>query len=341
MHLKKTILSTLLIATQALTALSFAHHDWEVVCDNTNTCRIVGYSAENAQLPLSVLLISKAGANQQVKGKVQLGYFGGKEEDILAKFPKSFKLEMKINNKSYGLVSMNKDNLVASLSNTQTLALLGSLKKSSQIIWKTGNYTWKLSDKGSSAVLLKVDEFQKRLGTKKALYKKGNKSEKNVLASKPIPIITAPKLASSKKVTLSSKEMALLEKKLILNKDDCFNGHEVNSKTTLYKLSSTKLLATKMCWMAAYNSGSAYWVINKQAPFNPKLITTEANDYDRGIISANHKGRGIGDCWSYERFVWNGKSFQQSSQGTTGQCRAIAGGGAWDLPSFVSKLKTK
>jgi hypothetical protein len=41
---------------------TFNHKDWEVVCDNTLTCRAAGYSKEE-EASGSVLLVRKAGAN--------------------------------------------------------------------------------------------------------------------------------------------------------------------------------------------------------------------------------------------------------------------------------------
>lgn len=40
----------------------FTSQDWQVVCDNTRTCRIAGYQAENnSEFPVSVLLTRRAG----------------------------------------------------------------------------------------------------------------------------------------------------------------------------------------------------------------------------------------------------------------------------------------
>ena len=64
--------------TQAATPVSFSNQDWEVACDNTRTCRLAGYQAENnSDLPVSLLLVRRAGANATVDGKVKLG--GAKE----------------------------------------------------------------------------------------------------------------------------------------------------------------------------------------------------------------------------------------------------------------------
>ena len=46
-------------ASMAHTETEFTSQDWQVVCDNTRTCRIAGYQAENnSEFPVSVLLLS-------------------------------------------------------------------------------------------------------------------------------------------------------------------------------------------------------------------------------------------------------------------------------------------
>ena len=65
-----------LISPQIMAAapVEFTYQDWQVICDNTRTCRLAGYQTEdNNNLPVSVLLIRRAGANAGVIGKVKLG----------------------------------------------------------------------------------------------------------------------------------------------------------------------------------------------------------------------------------------------------------------------------
>src|SRR5699024_11336019 len=54
---------------QAATPVSFSNQDWEVACDNTRTCRLAGYQAENnSDLPVSLLLVRRAAATAIVTG---------------------------------------------------------------------------------------------------------------------------------------------------------------------------------------------------------------------------------------------------------------------------------
>jgi hypothetical protein len=63
---------------------TFNHKDWEVVCDNTLTCRAAGYSKEE-EASGSVLLVRKAGANAPLVVDVVLAEM---ESDETAPQPK-------------------------------------------------------------------------------------------------------------------------------------------------------------------------------------------------------------------------------------------------------------
>ncbi|RYZ84386.1 MAG: DUF1176 domain-containing protein, partial [Moraxellaceae bacterium] len=85
--------------------------------------------------------------------------------------------------------------------------------------------------------------------------------------------------------------------------------------------------------------GYGYWLINAQKPYQPQRITAAASDYADGIISADQKGRGLGDCWAHQAWTWNGQQFIHSAESTTGMCRMIELGGAWELPTRVTLVK--
>ncbi|PLM43512.1 DUF1176 domain-containing protein, partial [Klebsiella michiganensis] len=91
----------------------------------------------------------------------------------------------------------------------------------------------------------------------------------------------------------------------------------------------------------AYNDGYATWVVDKAFMTQPQLVTTDASSYADGVLTFFNKGRGIADCISGEERVWDGKTFVQSLKYSTGDCREIAPGGAWMLPTFVSQVIPK
>jgi len=347
-YLKQIVFLLLLLNNLPLmAAASFDYYDWQMVCDNTNTCRVAGYSSElTDSLPVSVLLTRKAGKNQAIKGELKLAYFSEEDEKVFNALPSIFQLEMRINGNKLGFVSIEKGELKGNLSNKQTDALLASPHKKSKIIWQYKTHKWVLSDKGSAAVLIKMDEYQKRLNTVGASYKKGTKNEKNVLAPKTVPLIYAQKISSDEEVILAPKAMKNLYAALPFDEEECSIDKDYdNENIKVFELSSTKALASRLCWRAAYNEGIAYWIINKKQPFNPKHVTNEGSEFyvgDDGVgfISMSQKWRGVGDCWSLKDFVWDGTKFQISNESSTGLCRGFAGG-AWSLPTLISNIKVK
>lgn len=99
--------------------IHFYHQDWEVACDNTRTCRAVGYQADDSDsFPVSVLFIRKAGAGQNVRGEVKLG-----TTDYVEGQPESQSVQLIINNTSYGKIILNGEGLDGTLPNHQQLPL--------------------------------------------------------------------------------------------------------------------------------------------------------------------------------------------------------------------------
>ena len=328
-----------------LAGLKFSHHDWELACDNTRTCRAAGYSVDGADLPVSVLLTRKAGPRQPVTGELIIGDYN--QSAALEKLPPEFKLTMKINQRSVGQVVLDKGTLTVSLPAAQTAALLAALSKDSRIEWTAGAATWNLSAKGAAAVLLKMDEFQGRIGTPGALLRKGTRSEDAVLPPLPAPVLTLPSLAKPQPgdAQFAAKHAKPLRKALIaISKpnDACpilTAPEEGEKELSFTRLTDTKWLVSTPCWLAAYNAGDGYWVIDGAPPYHPVLVTGSGSEYSDGSISAAHKGRGLGDCWNHDTWSWDGKQFIHTSASSTGMCKLITPGGAWPLPTFVTDMR--
>lgn len=336
-------------ASMANAGIEFTSQDWQVVCDNTRTCRLAGYQAENnSEFPVSILLVRQAGANAGVDGKVKLG--GAKESSskALMQLGSRHRMSLFINDKNYGetkpFSSITGD---AELTATQISALLEALTKSSKIELVMRNSRWQLSDKGASAVMLKADDAQGRVGTSSAFIKHATAAKPNsrVLPPKPAPILQfiAPnpeaRPHSNKKFVMRASQLATLIKGTMKDADnDCPNLTD-KSPWRVNRLNGSQLLVQHDCWMAAYNAGTGMWVINDSKPYKPTLVTTNATGYDKGQITSVLKGRGIGDCISKMDWIWTGRAFEKSHESTTGLCRMIEAGGAWQLPTYVTDVK--
>ncbi|MGB5877788.1 MAG: DUF1176 domain-containing protein [Psychrobacter nivimaris] len=362
---------TLIVATISLLSLpamagygtvsegwGFVQDDWQVVCDNTQTCRAAGYASEALiDEPASILLIALP---KIALPKAQIQFVSEAPLDDLKP------AELWLNNKNYGVLQANKeDSLLYDLSAKQTQALVDHARIATKIAIRAGDNYWQISDKGMSAVLLKLDDVQGRVGTPIALVSKNHPNRQLPKAALPKPIIQKAFAYSAKdNKTLAPSKLAYFQKnidnwvdinaeQLIGSKDVMGDCELINPKTETYQRMSeygstmldwdfipvddSYMLATHTCWLGAYNFSNGYWLIDNAKPSKPMLITTAGNDYFDGEISATHKDRGIGDCWNRTAWIWNGKTFAKSEESSTGMCRGFAGG-AWDLPTYVSQV---
>lgn len=321
---------------EPLPSLSFQHHDWELACDNTRTCRAAGYHAEDGRNPpLSVLLERKAGPGQPFAARLRLG-----DADDGIDLPTS--VAMQVDGRAFGKVTLKGEDAIGSLDAAQAQALLGAVAGSGKVAWRAGGRTWTLSGKGASAVLLKMDEFQGRLGTPGAAMRKGGKPEQDVLPALPAPLVTAARIPPGALARLGKEEQRMLLATLrkTAGNDDCAELEAIatgESEFAYAPLTKDTMLVSARCWRGAYNEGHGYWVANRKPPFAPVLVTQSGTDYGNGVIGAAHKGRGIGDCWGRDEWVWDGRRFVHTASGTTGMCRGIAAGGGWNLPTLVSR----
>lgn len=333
--------ATLSATAMAEDGVSFSHKDWELACDNTLTCRAAGYSAEEGAGG-SVLLTRAGGPNAPVHGRVVLADTGdddSKQVDHLALW---------IDDHAQG-EAVKAENDEWTLTDAQTLALVTAIKGSGKVEFRGGEEPFELSSNGAFATLLKMDDAQGRINTPGALVRKGNQPESSVPPAVAMPVIHQVRVAKADARPLKESELTLLKPRLIAaltDDDSCDNlapsddqPEEGAEPPTLTPVDANHVLIAALCWRGAYNEGYGFWLTDPQFKEKPTLITDSGTDYSEGVITEAQKGRGIGDCWSTAEWVWDGKTFVQSSDATTGMCRAIRAGGAWPLPTLVTEVK--
>lgn len=120
---------------------------------------------------VSVLLTRVAGPDQPVAAQVQLGHY----EEKAAQLPTQ--VQMTVDGRSLGSVSLARDSATGRLTPAQTAALMSALLSRGKVAWSARSQTWQLSGNGANAVLPKMDEVQGRLGTPGALVPKGSRPE--------------------------------------------------------------------------------------------------------------------------------------------------------------------
>ncbi len=345
--MKKVILLSLLpftamAASTSIKGIGENYQDWDLVCDNTGTCRIAGYQDESSD-PVSILFTRAAGENAAVEGKLTILPFGEADRDVQV----GQDIEIWLNGKSLGTVKHISDDAPDKLTEEQTKALLSGLKKESEIRLTYGKTTLKVSDKGAAAAMLKMDEFQQRLNTPSALIRQGQEKHA-VLAPKAEPKIDAVSVNNRKTIELKHGEKQYDNVLALLRKahDGCVDEDLESQDITLYPLTQNKVLAEALCARAAYQYTNYYAVLDDKLSKVEQVLADQYNEagYDEkqgyAFVRGIYKGRVIGDCWNSEDAVWNGKIFIRTSEWTTGSCKGFTGG-AWQLPIFVSDIIVK
>ena len=342
--MKKVLLLTLLpVAAMATSIKGIGNYqDWDLVCDNTGTCRMAGYQDESSD-PVSILFTRAAGENAAVEGKFTIVPFGETDRDVQV----GQDIEIWLNGKSLGKVKHISDDAPDKLTEEQTKALLSGLKKESEIRLTYGKTTLKVSDKGAAAAMLKMDEFQQRLNTPSALIRQGQEKHA-VLAPKVEPQIDAVRVKNRKTTELKLGEKQYDNVLALLRKahDGCVDEDLESQDITIYPLTHNKVLAEALCFKGAYQSTNYYAVLDDKLSNVEQVLAEQYNEagYDEkqgyAFVRGSYKGRALGDCWAGQDAVWNGKIFIRTSHWMTGACKGLPGG-TWQLPIFVSNIIVK
>lgn len=332
--MKKSVALGLLIFGFSQLASAFSHENWELQCTNTGTCKAAGYAndyEDDYATNISILLTRKAGAQQPVTGQFQFAF--DEDDSNTSEVNEYSNIHFFINNQDLGAVKINSEG-AGNLSQKQVNALLATVKQPAQILFKNNHSAWKVSDKGLTAVLLKMDEFQQRLGTLGALVEKGAQDEQQVRQATPRLKVKAEKITLYKTLVATDIDYQKINALFTDEQDDnqdlslCYsnNNQPVACPITLYQLSNGKLLATQMAWRGAYNEGMNVLLLDQALTDKGILVSDSINNIDHVALYSGHRGRGVGDCWSYAKWVWDGQAIVAVSAGHTGMCKGFLGG---------------
>jgi hypothetical protein len=306
--------------------ISFQHKDWAVQCDNTRTCRAVGYQSESGDSePVSILLTREAGPDTPV------------QVDLQVSTEKATPTSMDLKVGKLAVPGLKGDTPRVAAGDVPRL--LQELLKNEEATVVAGKSRWVLSLAGASAVLLKMDEAQGRVGTPGALVRRGTRPEASVLPPVPAPMVKAvsPLPARKGDAALAKPLIAALDRASLAdqcNGDDPFNPANVQ----VYRLTERKVLLSVPCGLGAYNFSSLLWMANDRPPYKPEPVPGVDGDFDpaAGSVHSAMKGRGIGDCWWVRQWQFDGQGFVRTSEAGDSMCRGFAGG-AWQLPTYVTR----
>ncbi|MBQ0934100.1 DUF1176 domain-containing protein [Ideonella paludis] len=328
-------LALLASATGAQAQLAWAHGDWQLVCDNTRTCRAAGYTTESATLRSTVLIERTAGPGTplSLSWKVEVGESAAEEIRPPVQL-KAGALSLKASQPTLGAEDSAK--LVAAMLNAPHLG------------FEKAGSRWRLPLSGLKAVMLKMDEAQGRLDTPGATVRKGSRAEAEVPPALPAPrprVLAALSAQAADASTLPLMWAAVRER-------GCWESlpDSESPSRAAERLDSRTWLLVRECSRGAYQGGSMAWLVSTTPPYRPKPVSFPTSqkgetlnelvnlEIGHGLISSAAKGRGVGDCWSSAEWGWTGERFELLSESSTGLCRGFAGG-AWELPTYVTERR--
>ena len=307
--------------------------DWHAACDNLRNCSAYGFESENSG---SGYLRIKRGGEAHAPVKIMLAVWA----DDKVTFRLRFDYPALPGLPDGALTGeLNGDGNVRQIVLTDTVSadmLIASIRKAARIIVTreappgkapSDPSTSEISMSGAVAALLWIDEQQKRLDTRTALIRKGDKPASAVPPQPRAPTIAAVKPASGP--APAKHPPALIARGRAL----CGEDDEGSRLEKAVPLGGVMFLYMFICPdnSGAYNfnyglltgpAGNAqatkpvelkYPVKIGDLRIDPEPQTSATNpsfDPRTMTLSTFAKGRGIGDCGSAEDWAWDGKSFR-------------------------------
>ena len=348
--MNKTFL-LLMLAGAARAQVDFEHGDWQLICDNTHTCRAAGYQFEG-EMPISVLLTREAGANAAVRGALTWQT----ADDQSAPAELTFTLDGKdlgpIKAEEEGSGELNS----GELNEKQVAALIKALQAEKTSIKFSGDKReWELSADGAAAVLLKMDEVQGRIDTASALTEKRQGTGQVSVKAEAKPVIRVVKLAKTEASTIDDaaeqqRLRALLDprKQCMINdpkiKDVYSSQFQLyDKKPQVWQLDDKHKLVAVLCDFSPYNPPTYLFGLfdHQLAKLQQSLGSDEEplNEFNEDdTINGTMKSRNLEDCYHSIDYRWNGEKFVKTSEWDSGLCRGFLGG-AWEMPLFVSEVQ--
>lgn len=304
-----------------LNGFSFAHKDWEVACDNTGTCRAAGYSDH----AVSVLLTRAAGPDTSVYVEVAFA-------QRTASQPSVKDATLFIDGQKQGALTFSAEGYFK-LNYQQRKVFLDALRQDNTIEFAANSERLPLSNAGSSAVLLKMDEFQKRINTQNAVLHPGDKNSNDVLNAEPAPlIITHPVIRTPDVEPLTTAQRQKIEPKIRVTPEMNCRELEEGQERIYYRIPVDKqhVLIQTECFDS---SRTILWLTNTELTASPKLITSDASEYENGEIARFSA--------PIQLWVWEGNNFTLRDEYRSGGQGNLSVGGVWTLPTFVSIVRSQ
>jgi hypothetical protein len=320
----------LLSVTAAEAAGVRSFHDWNAVCDNSNTCVAFAFPAEGGGETAWLRLERGGDAGAPVKAVIAVYA----EDDLVAG---GGPWTVKVDGKpvaGLGALTPVQDGTGfwrAEVPDSSGRALAIAARDGSLLtLSRKSREPLTLSLAGGGATMIWIDEQQGRLGSPTALSRAPGRPM--AIVAPVLPVIKAGPAISQADLpkTVPARVMAVLE--------DCEEPGDWNDEPVIARLAPGVVLYAPVCSRGAYNAvyslvladekgGGARRLTLPAAPGStePSISDPMNIDYsvDARILVSFSKGRGIGDCGSEEQWVWDGSAFRLVIARVMSDCRGV------------------
>jgi len=335
-------------------ARRFTHKDWELACDNTRTCRAAGYQVvESAPSmsavisPVAMRITRAAGPNTPVAMTLRIDV--NAVSDRANSLSTSYRLQ--VGAVDLRGLTMDRNWLIEFTPAQARIVMTEMLKPkvSEALVWfgddTSGSPDGRLSLAGLNAVLLKMDEWQGRVGTRGALVRRGGKTESSVLPSVPMPAVkvATPVATQPADADLAERIFPLLDLTEIncANKEEIYGKNQINAgKLEVNRLTSRRVLLSVSACSAdrlGIDLPVPHWIANDKPPYAPQAIEA-VGEFDKKTmsISGGYASGPTFDCWEGKVWHFNGQKFVlTSSISNNDPCRDFGG---WPLENYVARV---
>jgi len=175
--------------------LRYEYKNWLLICDSTHTCRASSSELSKSN-PLELVLTRPAGPNTLISA--QLIYNGSHTDRLLYLTLLNGHFLLQIDENNLGTLDDGNSEVIANLTESQVNYLINNTRNILNIVAYTNDSKISYSGAGLTAVMLKMDEYQRRVKTPGAVVKKGDVAERTVLPATPLPEIIFKKYITNK-----------------------------------------------------------------------------------------------------------------------------------------------
>ncbi len=307
--------------------------DWLVGCDNGNDCVAFGGPTEGGIGWIRVALSAGGAARPTV-----IAGMWPPEGPQDAAAP----LQLEIDGRAFTLALDDpSDTGTGKVAPAEVDAVLRALGAARSLRMVMGSESVVLSPNGATAALLWIDERQGRLNTTTALARRGDRPASTVPAAPALPVITPAPAADQTGMTGADGGAALPAAfRNLASVKECRENLDWNPElfkaVTTDRLDADTELWGVPCDAGAYNlslryyitgpGGSAPRALSFQATEGGELqdvLTNPEYDPDARTLRQFAKGRGIGDCGTFQKWTWTGREFVLSEEFGMGECWGV------------------